>query len=63
MNSNETIELNDLALTCDQQTEVKGGPISDPITYTFTVTNTSSAAATNNRGLLIVGVDDVKLQP
>ena len=29
MNTEELIELNDLALTDGQQTEVKGGPVND----------------------------------
>ena len=40
-NSDNRIELTDLALSEDQQGEVKGGP--GVITYTYTVTNTSSA--------------------
>ena len=51
MDKNEVIEINDLALTEGQQAEVKGGPIGDQVTWTYKVTNTSSADSPSMGGV------------
>ena len=63
METKETIEINDLALTEDTQAEVKGGPSIGEYGLQIALMNPSTTSTTINGNLQIADLTSVAINP